>query len=396
MKSLILNDRSFQVSASVDDGSTCNKTQRYMRDFCKIIVLLLFVSTCAAAQVRVKDVARLSGAEGVSVIGYGLVIGLDRTGDSQKSLFTNQSLANLLERFGIAVDGDKVRSKNVAAVMVTADVPAFARSGGQFDVTVSSLGDAKSLQGGILLQTTLTDLNGTVWATASGALIIGGFSIETDQVSVRENHPLVGRIPSGGVLKRDLRVGLEDNNRLTFMLNNGDFTTVENMANAINAALGPGLATAVDAKSVTVDVPIEFAMPSKIVNFIAAVESVEFTPDVAAKVVINERTGTIIIGRKVSLSPVAVSHGALSITVKAAPVVSQALPFAPGGKTVQEQIQEVLVEQRDTGVVALPGASTVGDVATALNRLGLSPRDIIAIFQALKQAGALQAELIII
>jgi len=180
------------------------------------------------------------------------------------------------------------------------------------------------------------------------------------------------------------------------MLNNNDFTSVGNMASAINVRFNSTIATAVDARSVTIEVPEEYATPAQIVNFIAAIENVEFVPDISARVVINERTGTIIIGKKVSLLPVAVSHGALSITIKSTPAVSQAQPFAPGGETVIERIQEVLVEQRDTGVVALPGASTVGDVATALNRLGLAPRDIIAIFQALKQAGALQADLIII
>jgi flagellar P-ring protein precursor FlgI len=361
-----------------------------------ILVGLLTASLTATAQVRVKDVGKLAGVEGMGLIGYGLVIGLDRTGDSPKSLFTNQALANMLERFGIAVEGEKVQSKNVAAVIVTSEVPPFHRTGSHFDVTVSSLGDAKSLQGGILLQTTLSDLSGRIWGVASGALAIGGFSIETDKVSVRENHPLVGRIPDGGVLKQDMPTGVKDPNRLVYLLNNGDFTTAWNMAEAVNAHYKDNIATAMDAKSVALDVPLAYATPGQIVNFIAEVENVEFFPDIRAKVVINERTGTIIIGQNVSLTPVAVSHGALSITIKTTPLVSQALPFAARGETVTEQVQEVTVEQRDTGVVALPGVSTVGDVATTLNRLGLNPRDIIAIFQALKEAGALQAELVII
>ena len=361
-----------------------------------ILVGLLIAGMSVTAQVRVKDVSKLAGVEGMNLIGYGLVIGLDRTGDSPKSLFTNQALANMLERFGIAVEGDKVQSKNVAAVIVTAEVPPFHRTGSHFDVTVSSLGDAKSLQGGILLQTTLSDLSGRIWGVASGALAIGGFSIETGNVSVRENHPLVGRIPDGGVLKQDMSTGVEDPNRLTWLLNNGDFTTAWNMAEAINTHFKDNLAAAVDAKSIAIDVPLAYATPGQIVNFIAELENVEFFSDIRARVVINERTGTIIIGQNVSLMPVAVSHGALSITVKTTPLVSQALPFAARGETVTKKIQEVIVEQRDTGVVALPGVSTVGDVATTLNRLGLNPRDIIAIFQALKEAGALQAELVII
>ena len=190
--------------------------------------------------------------------------------------------------------------------------------------------------------------------------------------------------------------GVRDFTNLTYMLNNGDFTTAWNMSQAINAQFEAEIATAVDAKSVSIDVPEEYASAAQVVNFIAEVENVQFYPDIRARVVINERTGTIIIGQNVSITPVAVSHGGLSIKVKTTPAVSQALPFAPRGETVKEQIQEFTVEQRNTGVVALPGVSTVGDVATTLNRLGLNPRDIIAIFQALKEAGALQAELVII
>ncbi|MCF7809415.1 flagellar basal body P-ring protein FlgI [bacterium] len=362
----------------------------------QLIVLLLIVAASLQAQVRVKEAGRLLGVEGMSLIGYGLVVGLNRSGDSPKSLFTNQALTNMLERFGIAVEGDKVRSKNVAAVIVTAEVPPYCRTGSRFDITVSSLGDAKSLQGGVLLQTTLTDLNGDVWGIASGPIAIGGFSVETEQISLRENHPVVGRIPDGGVLKRNLEIGVDDFTSLTIMLNATDFTSAYNMSLAINSNFEEEIASAVDGKSVIIKVPENYADPTKIVNFIAQIENVHFAPDVTGRVVINERTGTVIIGSNVSLSPVAISHGALSITVKSTPVISQAQPFAPGGETLSEEMSEVSVEQRDTGMVAMPGAGTVGDVASALNKLGVNPRDIIAIFQALKQAGALNAELVII
>jgi flagellar P-ring protein precursor FlgI len=360
------------------------------------MILLLLIAVSSQAQVRVKEAGRLLGVEGISLIGYGLIVGLDRSGDSPKSLFTNQALTNMLERFGIAVEGDKVRSKNVAAVIVTAEAPAYCRTGGKFDVTVSSLGDAKSLQGGVLLQTTLTDLNGDVWAVASGPIAIGGFSIETEKISLRENHPVVGRIPDGGILKRDLETGIDDLNSLTIMLNATDFTSARNMSLAINSNFEEEIASAVDGKSIIVKVPENYADPTKIVNFISEIENVYFVPDVTGRVVINERTGTVIIGNNVSLSPVAISHGALSITVKSTPVISQAQPFAQGGQTLSDEMSEVTVEQRDTGLITMPGAGNVGDVATALNRLGVNPRDIIAIFQALKQAGALNAELVII
>ena len=362
-----------------------------------LILLILFVlSTGAISQVRIKDVSNLAGYEEMRLIGYGLVVGLDRTGDSPKSLFTNQSLVNMLERFGIAVDSDGVRSRNVAAVIVTGDVPPFSHAGARFDVTASSLGDSKSLHGGVLLQTVMTDITGEPWAIAAGPLAIGGFSIETEQMKVRENHPVVGRIPDGGRLKREPEMALQDTTELTFLLSSSDFTTSRNMADAINQAFESAIAIPVDSRSVQITVPDTFAISSKIVDFISNVELVKFFPDVAAKVVINERTGTIVIGENVNLAPAAISHGSLSITIKTTPVVSQAQPFAPGGETVRDQLQEVMVEQRDTGVVALPGATTVGDVAGALNRLGVNPRDIIAIFQALKQAGALHAELVII
>jgi len=360
------------------------------------LALILALTSMSQAAVRIKDFSRLAGADGVRLIGYGLVVGLDRTGDSPKSLFTNQSLTNMLERFGIAVNGDKVRSKNIAAVIVTAEVPPYSLTGGHFDVLVSSLGDAKSLQGGVLLQTTLADINGETWAMASGPIAIGGFSIETERISVRASHPVVGRISNGGLLKRDVGSGVDNTGSLTFVLNYGDFTTAGNMASAINFHFEEEIATAVDAKSVVIKVPEKYAASAQIVSFISVVENIRFDADSKARVVINERTGTIIIGQSVSITPVAVSHGTLSITIKTTPLISQALPFAPGGETVVERTQEIQIDQRDIGVVALPEASTAGDIAAALNRLGLSPLDIIAIFQALKHAGALQAELVII
>lgn len=349
----------------------------------------------AGAQVRLKDLGRVAGAEGVSLIGYSLVVGLDRTGDSPRSLFTNQSLVNMLERFGVAVDGERVRAQNVAAVMVTAEVPAFARAGSRFDVTVSSLGDAKSLQGGVLLQAPLADLSGEVWGTASGPVSIGGFNIETPTLTMRQNHPTVGRVPQGLTLSRDVAAGIRDWSKLRFILREADFTTARNLAEAVNQRFGAQVAQATDAGSVEIAVPDSFRQARAEVAFVAELEAVPVQPDVAARVVINERTGTIIIGERVSLATVAISHGSLAITIKGAPVISQPPPFSPGA-TVVTQIQEVKVEQPGTGVVTIPGAATVGDVAAALNRLGVTPREMVAIFQALKSSGALQAELIII
>ncbi len=345
--------------------------------------------------VRVKDVGKLAGVDRLRLIGYGLIVGLEGTGDSQKSLFTNQSLANMLERLGIAVESNKVRAKNVAAVMVTAEVEPFSCTGGRFDVLVASLGDAKSLQGGVLLQTTLSDAMGETWAVATGPVSIGGFNIEAGNVSVRQNYSAVGRVPDGGMLKQDLGTDLSDTTQLTFMLRNGDFTTARRLTEAINVYFQDEVAHAKDAVSVDIKVPEAFASPEQLVMFIAELENVTFNPDIAARVVINERTGTIVIGENVTISTVAVSHGALSITIKSTPMVSQPQPFSRG-ETQMESFQEVTVEQQGTGVIVIPGTSTVGDIAAALNRLGVTPRDIIAIFQALNRSGALQAELVII
>ncbi|MBM3328385.1 MAG: flagellar basal body P-ring protein FlgI [Calditrichaeota bacterium] len=378
-----------------DRKSESAKIQILATTLAAVGILNLIAVTCAVGAVRIKDVGRFAGAEGARLIGYGLVVGLEGTGDSPKSLFTNQALANMLERFGIAVDGSKVRASNVAAVIVTGDVPAFTRSGGRFDVIVSSLGDAKSLQGGVLLQTTLSDLGNSVYAIASGPLSIGGFNIEAGAVSVRQNYAAVGRVPGGGVLEHDLGTKVSSEGGLTYTLRHGDFSTARRLAEAVNTFFSADVARAIDAVSVRLLLPENYADPDSLVPFIAALESIEFEPDQAARVIINERTGTIVIGENVSLSTVAVSHGALSITIKSTPLVSQPQPFSRG-ETRSDQFQEINIEQRGTGVVVIPGSTTVGDIAAALNRLGVTPRDIIAIFQALKQSGALQAELVII
>ncbi len=359
------------------------------------ILLILLVAGAASAAVRVKDVGQLAGTGDMRLMGYGLIVGLEGTGDSPKSLYTNQSLANMLVHFGITVDGERVKSANVAAVIVTADVPPFTRENGRVDVIVASLGDAKSLQGGMLLQTTLMDIYGNVWGVAAGPISIGGFNIEAGNVSVRQNYAAVGRIPEGAILGADYVAALGNGNKLTYSLRHGDFTTANRLADAVNLRFGTGVAKALDAISIEVTVPDSFAVMQSLIPFISELEIISFEPDVTAKVVINERTGTIVIGENVSLKTVAVSHGSLSITIKSTPMVSQPQPFSRG-ETQSTQVPEVTIEQRGTGVIVIPGTTSVGDVAAAMNRLGVSPRDIIAIFQALKQSGALQAELVII
>lgn len=360
-----------------------------------IIASILIVASSLSAAVRIKDMGNLEGSNELRLIGYGLVVGLEGTGDSPKSLFTNQALTNMLQRFGITIESDRVRASNVAAVIVTAEVPPYTRAGGHFDVIVASTGDAKSLQGGVLLQTLLADASGAMWGVASGPISIGGFNVEAGNVSVRQNYAGVGRVPQGGVMEVSFAPALSDGKNLNYLLRHGDFATARRVADAINQHFNLPVAQAVDAVSIVVTVPDTFATSGSLVPFVAEFEDVTFEPDIVAKVVINERTGTIVIGEHVSLSTVAISHGALSITIKSTPNTSQPMPYSQG-QTTTNQYQEVTVEQRGTGVVVIPGTTSVGDVAAALNRLGVTPRDIIAIFQALKQSGALQAELEII
>ncbi len=358
-----------------------------------IIICLILVSGIVFAQPRIKDLASIEGMNDVPLIGYGLVVGLDGSGDTPRSIFTNQSLMNMLDRFGISVERDKVRIRNVAGVMVTASLAAFSKQGQQVDVQVSSIGDARSLMGGTLLLTPLVGPDELVYGVAQGAVSIGGFSVQAPGVSLKQNVNLVGRIPGGLLVERDVLYNLEDRENIRYTLNEGDFTTAMRIADVINQSMNDTLARAVDPVSVEIQIPETY--PGGAMGIIAATEMLPVDPDVDAKVVVNERTGTVIIGNEVQLSSVAISHGALSISVVSTPIISQPNPFAPGRTTVQYSSQ-IQVQQEGEGVVVLEQSSNVGDVAAALNSLGVSPRDIITIFQALKEAGALHAELVII
>jgi len=346
-----------------------------------------------AAQSRIKDIADVEGVSPTPVIGYGIVVGLDGTGDSPRSLFTNQTLRNMLERFGISMANDRVRVRNVAGVMVTAELSPFAKQGQKVDVTISSIGDSRSLQGGTLLLTPLAGPDGEVYGLAQGPLSIGGFAIESGGVSIRQNAASVGRIPGGMIVEREPGASLADLEEVNYSLREPDYTTARRIAEAINQALNLEIAEAVDPVSVRVTVPPGYKGGA--VGLVTDTENVLVNPDVPAKVVVNERTGTVVIGEKVQLSSVAISHGALSISIVSTPVISQPGAFSPG-RTVSQQASQIQVQQQGTGVVVVQQSASVGDVAAALNSLGVAPRDIIAIFQALKQAGALRAELVII
>lgn len=364
-----------------------------------LILLLCAVITAAltpaaAAATRVKDIGSVQGIRSEQLIGYGLVVGLNGTGDTQRSTFTVQSVASMLKRFGLTVPQSDMRLRNVAAVMVTATVSGFAKEGNGLDVVASSLGDATSLQGGTLLMTPLANTDGIVYAMAQGPVSVGGISARAGGNEVRRNHTAAGRVPGGAVLEKSLPGGFRRDSTVTFLLRQADFTTASRIVEAVNARFA-GSATAVDGASVSMIIPADYRDPGRTVEFISAVELLEVTPDVVARVVVNERTGTIVIGGNVGILPVAISHGGVNIDVQSTPVVSQPQAFSQG-TTVVTHYTTVSVASDSSAVYALEGAATVQDVARALNTLKVVARDIIAIFQALKEAGALKAELVII
>jgi flagellar P-ring protein FlgI len=359
------------------------------------VILTLAMAACALGAIRIKDIAHVHGVRGQQIIGYGLVVGLNGTGDTQRSTFTLQSVSSMLKRFGINVPQNDLRLRNVAAVMVTATVPGFTKEGGEVDVIVSSMGDATSLQGGTLLITPLSGIDGVVYVMAQGPISVGGMSVRANGNEIRRNHTAAGRIPGGGMVEKTPESAIGKDSTISVVLMEPDFTTAMRIADAVNTKLGERLARAEDGASISIRVPDTVRANRRLVDFIASIEGLEVTPDVVAKVVINERTGTIVVGGAVSILSVAISHGGLNIEIESIPMVSQPGPFSQG-TTVTSQLTAVYAGQDTTAVQAFNGTATVQDVARTLNALKVTPRDIIAIFQALKRAGALNAELVII
>jgi flagellar P-ring protein precursor FlgI len=364
-----------------------------MRIF-KYFVVLVLMSNLLFAQ-RIKDIAYFKGITSEQLIGYGLVVGLSGTGDSHRSTFTVQSITSMLKRFGITVPETNLRTRNVAAVMVTAKVSNLSKEGSEFDVSVASMGDAKSLMGGTLLMTPLSRNNGEVFAMCQGAVSIGGFDINTNSGGrIAKNHALSGRIPNGGILERSI---LEEGfvpEELSIVLKEPDFTTSNSIADSINTVFGSQIATLVDGAEISLTLPNDGQ--TSLTEFLARIESIEVMKDVIAKVVLNERTGTVVAGSNVKISPVSISHGSLNIEIRSFPIISQPSPFSQGQTTVfNNQVPNVNEDEVENSTYSIEGASNAQEVAAALNSLKVSPRDIIAIFQALKEAGALTAELII-
>jgi flagellar P-ring protein precursor FlgI len=340
---------------------------------------------------RVKDLTSIAGVRDNQLIGYGLVVGLNGTGDGNNTGFSNQTVSTMLRSMGLTIDAAKIRARNAAVVMVTGTLPPFARAGGHIDVLVSSMGDAKSLQGGTLLLTPLRAPNGQIYAVAQGPVSIGGFAVSGKSGSkVQQNHPTVGQIANGALIEGE--VGLQFNGRehIRMLLNNPDFTTSARLADTINMQLGAGVARAID--SGTIEVQVLEPYRANVATFVATLENMEVTPDQVAKVVLDERTGTVVIGENVRIATVAVAHGNLSIEIREESQVSQPAPLSRG-KMVVTPTSEVKVKEDKSQVVLLAHAVTIRDLVRALNSIGVSPRDLVAIFQAIKAAGALQAKL---
>jgi len=343
---------------------------------------------------RIKDIAFIEGVRDNQLVGYGLVVGLDGTGDRRQTFFSTQTLTNMLERSGLTVSPEQIRVKNIAAVLVTANLPPFIRHGSRIDVTVSSIGDAENIQGGVLIMTPLKGADSEVYVTAQGQLALGGFSASAGGNRVQTNHPTVGRIPNGGLVEREVQVNLAGKKQLTLVLHDSDFTSASRAVRSINEAVGHPVAAALDGRSITIRVPDNFA--ERVVEFIALVENAKMDVDFPARVVLNERTGTIILGKEVKIAAVSIIHGSLSLQVGTTFEVSQPLPYTRKAQTVVvPQTTLSAQEEKAQGVTLREGAS-VEEVVHALNSIGASPRDVIAILQAIKAAGALQAELEII
>lgn len=363
-------------------------------------VILLLAAACLgslrapAATARIKDIAVISGARDNQLVGYGLVAGIASDGD-KNPVYTLQAVANLLQRHGITVPAVTLSSKNVAAVMVTADIPAFMKPGSRIDVTVSSLGDAKSLMGGVLLQTPLMGADDKVYAVAQGAIALGGVFAGADGAggaTVQKNHPTTAQIIGGALVEREIPTRIVRDNTIELLLREPDFTSAARLAETVNRVF-PGLALAVDSMSVQVRLPEGHdASP---VGFIARLEALEMDADAPARIIINERTGTIVASSRISIASCAVSHGNLTITVASTLNVSQPGPFSQRGETAVTPSTDTGVNEEKSALVPLPEMPTVEKVAAALNALGVTPRDMMSIFQAMKQAGALQAELVI-
>ncbi len=365
--------------------------------------LLLLVLACCLAQApawagRIKEIAAIEGVRSNQLTGFGLVVGLDGTGDQTTQMpFTSQGLSNYLQQLGItlpAATAASLQLKNVAAVLVTTQLPAFARPGQALDVNVSSLGNSKSLKGGMLISTPLRGVDGEIYALAQGNLIVAGAGAAAGGSKVQINHLSAGRIPGGAQVERSVPTPLQEGDTFRLGLEASDFQTARRVAQAINKRFGDGSAQALDGRTVQVRAPTE---PNARVTFIAEMEELPLESSVpAAKVVINSRTGSIVLNQAVTLGPCAIAHGNLSVSISSTPVISQPAPLSTGGQTVVAEKANIQIKQEPGILIQVPASPLLADVVRALNALGATPQDLLAILQAIKAAGALNAELEVI
>ena len=358
----------------------------------------LFAAPAAAQPVRLKDVARVQGVTANQLVGYGIVTGLNQSGDSSSAAFTSKTIQNVLQSFGLTTTSTDVRTRDVAAVIVTASLPPFAHSGDTADVTVSALGDATSLQGGTLVMTELRAANNLVYATAQGPVSVGGFSATTNNYAgpntITQNHVTAGRVPQGAIIARDMITNIQhDQAGFSYVLTSPDYRTAAKLAAALNTRFGGGTARALDAETIRVILPARYAGDP--VDFLSDAGEVSLQADEIAKVVLNERTGTVVMGGDITLAACAVAHGNLSITIATDNTVVPASPFTTGQPPVQSNTR-ITAAEGNKKLVYISGAATLAQVVRALNTIGVSPRDLIAIVQALREAGSLQADVEII
>ena len=363
--------------------------------FKTVTFALIFVMTAgqSLANSRIKDISDIEGVRDNPLIGYGLVVGLNGTGDNISSMvFTEESLIGMLERLGVNTRDGKIKSKNIAAVMVTANLPAFARQGTKIDVTVSALGDAKSLQGGVLLVTPLLGADGEAYAIAQGPVAIGGFTASGDAQSVTKGVPTTGRIASGAVIEREIPFDFANQKSIKITLRNPDFTTASRITAAINSYLGNVAATTLDSATVNLELPP--TKQDKLIQVLTDIEQLRVQPDQQARVVIDEKSGIIVIGENVRINPIAIAQGNLTIRITETPQVSQPAPFSTTGDTVVVPRTDIEVdEQAENKLNILKSGVSLQELVDGLNALGVGPRDMISILQAVKAAGALQAEI---
>jgi len=357
-----------------------------------LTAIAMWAAGPARAQIMLRDLVSIEGVRSNQLVGYGLVVGLQATGDTlRNSQFTQQSLTAMLERMGVNVAGQQLQTRNTAAVVVTATLPAFSRQGSPLDVSVSSLGDSKSLTGGTLMVTPLIGADGEVYAVAQGPVLVGGFQAQGAGAAVKQGVQTSGRVPGGATVERELPNTLDNMATLRLALHSPDFTTATRIEQAINAKFGAGAANAADLGTVDIRVPASYQ--HRVTALLAQIERIEVKPDQPARVVIDEKSGTIVVGAEVKLDSVAVAHGNLTVRVTEAPQVSQPGAFSRGRTTVTPNTQIDVNEHAERNLHIMPRSATLKDLVDGLNALGLGPRDLIQVLNALKAAGALHAEL---